>query len=267
MPDRPPRLTDRRWFDAWLAAQPTAPADRWRAFQARDDLPATTFAFAASAVYSSNIEGISVDLASFLRSKTRGGAPPRTREEAEVTALEAAYAWARDHDPTEANGLEAHRRLSEHTLTEGRRGVYRTERMFVYGPMGIVYAAVEPEHVEHEMAAFYDDVQALRLSDLSPNQAVYHAALAHLVFAHIHPFADGNGRAARLLEKWILADALGPTAWAIPSEHFYWTHRPDYYAALRLGPTFYDLDYNAGGPSGDGATTFLSLLPSALDTD
>jgi len=31
---------------------------------------------------------------------------------------------------------------------------------------------------------------------------LFFAALIHLVFVKIHPFDDGNGRAARLLEKW-----------------------------------------------------------------
>ncbi|WP_220392957.1 Fic family protein [Chitinophaga lutea] len=33
--------------------------------------------------------------------------------------------------------------------------------------------------------------------------------MIHLVFVKIHPRADGNGRSARLLEKWFLAVKLG----------------------------------------------------------
>ena len=52
-------------------------------------------------------------------------------------------------------------------------------------------------------------------------EVFYFASMLHLVFAHIHPFQDGNGRAARLLEKWFLASKLEDKAWLIQSEKFY----------------------------------------------
>ena len=42
-------------------------------------------------------------------------------------------------------------------------------------------------------------------------------------------------------------------------------HRPAYEAATRLGPTFYDLDYDASGPDASGCVPLLTLLPNALD--
>ncbi|MBN1116921.1 MAG: Fic family protein [Bacteroidales bacterium] len=36
----------------------------------------------------------------------------------------------------------------------------------------------------------------------------YFASLIHLRFAHIHLFRDDNGRAARLIEKWFVAEIL-----------------------------------------------------------
>ena len=262
---RPPRVTDRRWLDRWRAAQPVPTAERWEAFvgSAR---PSTTYAFAASAVYSSNIEGVDLDLGAFLDSKMRNIEPPREKARAEVAALEAAYDYASARPLTEAAWLRAHDLLAG-VFLGASAGRYRHNRMAVYGPSGPVYVAVEPEHVAEEMAGVFQDVEALLSQDLAPDEALYHAALLHLVTAHVHPFADGNGRAARLLEKWFLARALGADAWAVPSEYHYWMHRPRYYATLRLGVDFYNLDYAHGGPDGDGPVAFLSMLLDALDTN
>ena len=42
--------------------------------------------------------------------------------------------------------------------------------------------------------------------------------MIHLVFVKIHPWNDGNGRSARLMEKWFLAQKLDEKAWFIESE-------------------------------------------------
>ena len=264
---RPPRIVERRFFDAYRATlKPHPPEARWETLVAQSTLPPVRYAFAASAVYSSNIEGNPIDLNSYLRSRMRGGPHPRAKEQAEIDALVAAYTFARTHALNERNVLQAHNLFAEPLLAAPQRGTYRTGRMFVYDSQGILYAAVEPELVPAEMKTFFADVQTLRRADLSVDEAFYHAALMHLAFVHIHPFEDGNGRAARLLEKWFLADKLGSRAWKIPSEEYYWRHRPAYYAAIHLGPTFYDLDYDTGGPDAAGCVPFLTLLPNALRT-
>ena len=260
----PPRITDARYLEAYAAAvrrevgASTLEA-LWETFAAQKGLPSVRFAFQASAVYSSNIEGNTMDLNGFLRSKQRGGPHPKAKEQAEIEALIDAYGFARRRVPSEPNALEAHRLLSRALLGETEQGRYRTGRMFVYDRRGILYAAVEAEHVPGLMQRFFADLTTLRRCALRMEEAFYHAALLHLVFVHIHPFEDGNGRMARLLEKWFLASHLGGQAWKVPSEAYYWLHRPVYYEALRLGPTYYDLDY-------DQCLPFLLLLPKALAT-
>ena len=74
----------------------------------------------------------------------------------------------------------------------------------------------------------------------------------------IHPFNDGNGRTARLLEKWFLATLLGEKAWYIGSEHYYYKNLQAYYHNLAHVGLFYEeLNYDKSIP-------FLLMLPNAV---
>jgi Fic family protein len=81
--------------------------------------------------------------------------------------------------------------------------------------------------------------------------------MIHLCFVKIHPFADGNGRTARLLEKWFLASHLGTKAWYIASEKLYQTRLKSYYKNVDIGKTYESLNYDLSIP-------FLLMLPMAL---
>jgi len=64
--------------------------------------------------------------------------------------------------------------------------------------------------------------------------ALVKAIVAHLYIAWIHPFGDGNGRTARLMELRILLEAGVPTpATHLLSNHYNQT-RAEYYRQLRL---------------------------------
>lgn len=64
--------------------------------------------------------------------------------------------------------------------------------------------------------------------------AIVKAIVAHLYIAWIHPFGDGNGRTARLMELRILLEAGVPTpATHLLSNHYNQT-RTEYYRQLRL---------------------------------
>jgi fido (protein-threonine AMPylation protein) len=73
----------------------------------------------------------------------------------------------------------------------------------------------------------------------------------------IHPFEDGNGRMARLLEQWFLASKLGPNAWHIPSEQYYYQNLAAYYRNVHIGFDYESVDYTRSVP-------FLLMLPQAL---
>lgn len=58
------------------------------------------------------------------------------------------------------------------------------------------------------MHELFDDIRMLLDMELTEKEVFYYASLIHLMFVHIHPFADGNGRSARLLEKWFITSSL-----------------------------------------------------------
>lgn len=72
-----------------------------------------------------------------------------------------------------------------------------------------------------------------RPKELSIPVAIIRAVVAHLYLAWIHPFGDGNGRTARLIEVQILAMAGVPqVACHLLSNHYNET-RPEYYEQLK----------------------------------
>lgn len=253
------KVDDTNYFARWLRTLKNQKPDAlWRRFMAQDSLPPLRFATEVSAVYSSAIEGNTLDLNGFMRSKLKGDASGfKAKERKEIDALIDAYQFAQTHALNEKNLLHAHATLAAPLLSKRTRGAYRKQMVYVYSSHGIEYAAIEPEFVAEKMSELFEGVQTIRQTATDAAYALYHAALTHLVFVHIHPFMDGNGRAARLVEKWLLASCLGREAWQVPSEVFYKEHQAEYYRNLKLGLNYYTLDYARCIP-------FLTMLPRAL---
>jgi len=211
----------------------------------------------ASAVYSSNIEGNSIDLNSFMNYEMNKDKFKVGTEIEEIVDLIEAYEFAQNNRLNEKNLLNCHKIFSDTLLIRSKRGKYRIEQVGVFGKSGLAYMAVEPEYVEREMKLLFQDVGELISADLNEMEVFYFASLIHLRFAHIHPFRDGNGRAARLLEKWFITEKLGRNFWKISSEEYYKKNQARYYETINLGVNFYELDYNK-------CLGFLEMLPNCL---
>ena len=211
----------------------------------------------ASAVYSSNIEGNSIDLNSYMNYKLSQEKFSSTKEMQEIENLISAYNYAKKNELSETNLLKCHKILSETLLIKSKQGKYRIEKVGVFGKKGLVYLAIEAEFVEKVMSDFFKQILELLNQNLSLNEIFYFASLIHLKFAHIHPFRDGNGRVARLLEKWFLSEKIGQELWTIPSEQFYKEHQSNYYQNINLGVNYYELNY-------DKCLPFLTMLPNCL---
>lgn len=109
------------------------------------------------------------------------------------------------------------------------------------------------------MEKFFRDVDVLLAGDLSFAEVIYFASMIHLVFLKIHPWNDGNGRTARLLEKWFLAQKLEEKAWFIQNEKYYYENNQAYYNNIRaVGLEYEHLNYS-------NAMGFLKMLPEHVN--
>jgi Fic family protein len=168
------------------------------------ELSLTTFSFYTSvaAVYSSKIEGEEIELDSYVKHKRFGieFLPDYTRK---IDDLYDAYQFAKKNKCNKKNIETVHWILTKHILPESRRGTIRTSLMYVTTPDGkIEYVAAAPAEVSRELEKFYTDLDYLLSENLSLQELFCFASFVHLIFVKIHPFDDGNGRTARLIEKW-----------------------------------------------------------------
>lgn len=224
------------------------------------ELSMDTFSFytSVSAVFSSKIEGEAIDLDSYLKHKRMGAhfLPDHTRK---IDDLYDAYVFAQKNELTPVAFAKAHTLLTRHILQSPYQGKFRTGNMFVVTNDGkIEYVAAAPGKVKPEMEKLHADINTLLSAELSFDEIFFFAAMLHLVAVKIHPFEDGNGRAARLLEKWFLAQKSGIKAWFIQSERHYYEQHQAYYNNIRkIGLEYDTLNYNAALP-------FLQMLPACL---
>jgi Fic family protein len=232
------------------------------AFDQLKDAPLSTddFSFYTSvaSVYSSKIEGETIELDSYIKHKRFHieFQPDYTRK---IDDLYQAYQFASEKRPGKETIAEMHRLLARHIVSTNWLGRFRNQNMFVTTKDGrIEYVATSPFEVPSEMDKLYADLEVLLETELTVLESFFFASMIHLVFVKIHPWNDGNGRSARLLEKWFLAQKLGPKAWFVQSEKYYYTQHDVYYNNIRaLGLEYPSLDYTQALP-------FLLMLPKSV---
>jgi Fic family protein len=217
-----------------------------------------SFYTSVASVFSSKIEGEDISLDSYIKHKRFGieFLPDYTRK---IDDLYAAYEFAQSTLLNKENIAQAHRLLTRHILTENQQRKFRSQNMYVTTEDGLIeYVAATPYIVATEMEKLYADIAMLANEHLSVSETFFFASLIHLVFVKIHPWNDGNGRSARLIEKWFLAQKLGEKAWFIQSEKYYYSQHQAYYNNIRiLGLEYPTLDYEKALP-------FLLMLPHSL---
>ncbi|HUY63771.1 MAG TPA: Fic family protein [Acidimicrobiales bacterium] len=190
---------------------------------------------------SSAIEGVIVDDARVpkLVSGATGGF--RNCSEAEFAGYSSALDYLNQNNPGDLSvGLVLHLHRLLFSFTEGRGGHFKTDDNLVvdrlpdgsravrFGPVG---AAETPFFMEELVAR---SVAALQQGWLHPLIAT--AAFA-LDFLCIHPFADGNGRVARLATTYLMGRTGYGVGRYVSLEQLIYDTKDDYYGALGASTT------------------------------
>jgi Fic family protein len=166
-------------------------------------------AMLARAIQGSNtIEGYTVDLADAMElAEGVGTVDPADETRMAIAGYRDAMTYvlqlARDPHFTYSDGLirSLHFMMLRYDITRSP-GLWRPGPVFVHHePTGqTVYEGPDAELVPALMADLVADLQA---STGAP--AMVRAAMAHLNLVMVHPFRDGNGRLARILQSLVLA--------------------------------------------------------------
>lgn len=154
---------------------------------------------------------------------TIGGKPLRDHFEAvgHSEAFDLLNRLAGEPEISEADILALHR-LFYHRIDEENAGKYRKERIIV---TGTDFAFPPPARLKGLMRQFVAEISEMRKT----RHPVEFAALLHARLVNIHPFADGNGRTARLLMNLALLQS-GYSITIIPP-----VIRADYLKAVKAG--------------------------------
>jgi Fic family protein len=124
-------------------------------------------------------------------------------------------------------------------LRKERSGKYREEHVYVVSrtPISQIIRYTAPYHKKvpqliADLCGWINDSHRINLSP------VIIAGIAHAEIAAIHPFVDGNGRAARLLATLILYTEHYDFRKLFALENYYNTDRKSYYEAIHLGKNY-----------------------------
>jgi Fic family protein len=183
--------------------------------------------------YSTRIEGNPLTLPEVEALAAGKDLPVEDRVKREVLNYFAVLRWIWRSGPKiiqEADMLKLHRLLTQDTLPADEVGAYKTKPNAVFAGTQIIYRPPPPPLCPQFIR---DLLQWLNSSDSLNEHPVIAAAIAHHRFVSIHPFSDGNGRASRCLESWILFRREFDTHHIFALDEFFELDRKRYYREIQ----------------------------------
>jgi Fic family protein len=185
---------------------------------------------------SSAIEGVVVDDARVPRLVSGAPGVLRNRSEAEFAGYSSALDYLNQEDPGELSvGLVLHLHRLLFSFTDGRGGYFKTDDNLVTDrlPDGSRQVRFEPVSAA-ETPLFMGELVARSVAALGQDglhPLIVTAAFA-LDFLCIHPFADGNGRVARLATSYLMGRTGYGVGRYVSLEQLIYDTKDDYYGAL-----------------------------------
>lgn len=138
--------------------------------------------------------------------------------------------------------LKVHKLVTDKTLPKDQSGHYRKGLVYVVKrrvktpyDREILYTAPEAKKVPGLMANLIGWIHKTEKENMSP---IIVAGVVHQEIAAIHPFADGNGRAARALATLILYQRGYDFRRLFALEDYYNRDRAKYYQAIDTGKNY-----------------------------
>jgi len=129
--------------------------------------------------------------------------------------------------------LEVHKTVTKETLENPEdEGIFRNRQVFVGNRISgeVIFMPPPTEQVHQLMNEFLEWFNSTAVSEIDP---VIEAGLTHYEFVRIHPFIDGNGRAARVIATLVLYKRGFDTKRFFALDDYYDQDRRGYYAALK----------------------------------
>ena len=184
--------------------------------------------------YSTRIEGNPLTLPEVAALAAGKDLAIEERAKREVLNYFAALRWIWRESPSqsikEKDLLRLHKILTESILPKNEAGAYKAKPNVVFGGGRVIYKPPPPEAAPILTGALLD---WLNSEESRKDHPVITAAIAHHRLVSIHPFSDGNGRAARALESWILCRRGFDTHHIFALDEFFDQDRQRYYREIQ----------------------------------